>query len=79
MADHLRQAIAQTGARAVIPNDRSRASKYPLDNDVYVQRHRIECRFSKLKRFRRVPTRYEKSGQNDFAVVTLAAIELRLR
>ena len=30
-ADHLRQAIAAKGALAVIPNNSSRALKYPLD------------------------------------------------
>jgi hypothetical protein len=30
-ADHLRQAIAAKGALAVIPNNPSRALKYPLD------------------------------------------------
>jgi transposase len=39
-ADHLRQAIAAKGALAVIPNNPSRALKYPLDKHLYAQRHR---------------------------------------
>ncbi|MDB5522971.1 MAG: family insertion sequence transposase protein, partial [Rhizobium sp.] len=42
------------------PNNPSRAQKYPLDKDLYAQRHLIECCFSKLKHFRRVATRFEK-------------------
>jgi transposase len=42
-ADHLRQAIAATGALAVIPNNPSRAIKYPRDKHLYAQRHLIEC------------------------------------
>jgi putative transposase len=38
-ADHLRQAIAAKGAIAVIPNNPSRALKYPLDKHLYAQRH----------------------------------------
>ena len=38
-ADHLRQAIAAKGALAVIPNNPSRALKYPLDKHLYAQRH----------------------------------------
>jgi transposase len=53
-ADHLRQAIAAKGAIAVIPNNPSRALKYPLDKHLYAQRHLVECCFSKLKHFRRV-------------------------
>ena len=56
-ADHLRQAIAAKGALAVIPNNPSRALKYPLDKHLYAQRHLVECCFSKLKQFRRVATR----------------------
>jgi transposase len=46
-ADHLRQAIATKEALAVIPNDPSRALKYPLDKHLYAQRHLVECCFSK--------------------------------
>jgi transposase len=56
-ADHLRQAIAAKGALAVIPNNPSRALKYPLDKHLYAQRHLVECCFSKLKQFRRVAKR----------------------
>src|SRR5213076_1959326 len=78
-ADHLRQAIAAKGALAVIPNNPSRALKYPLDKHLYAQRHLVECCFSKLKQFRRVATRFEKTARNYFAVVTLAAIILWMR
>lgn len=78
-SDRLRKAIADKGALAVIPNNPSRALKHPLDKDLYKQRHLVECCFSKLKQFRRVATRFEKTARNDTAVVTLAAIMLWLR
>jgi transposase len=78
-ADHLRQAIAAKGALAVIPNNPSRALKYPLDKYLYAQRHLVECCFSKLKQFRRVATRFEKTARNYRAVVTLAAVILWMR
>ena len=78
-ADHLRQAIADKGALAVIPNNPSRTKKHPLDKHLYAQRHLIECCFSKLKQFRRVATRFEKTARNYLAVVTLAATILWLR
>jgi transposase len=43
----------------VIPNNPSRALKYPLDKHFYAQRHLVECCLSKLKQFRRVATRFE--------------------
>ena len=78
-SDRLRQAVAAKGAIAVIPNNPSRAQKYPLDKHLYAQRHLIECCFSKLKQFRRVATRFEKTARNYFAVITLAAIVIWTR
>ncbi|CAN7311792.1 IS5 family transposase [Phenylobacterium sp. LjRoot225] len=78
-SDRLRQAIAEKGAVAVIPNNPSRSRKHPLDKHLYAQRHLVECCFSRLKQFRRVATRFEKTARNYLAIVTLAAIVLWLR
>jgi transposase len=78
-SDALRQAIADKGATAVIPNNPSRTLKHDLDKHLYAQRQLIECCFSKLKHFRRVATRFEKTARNYHAVVTIAAIVLWLR
>jgi transposase len=78
-ADHFREEISKIGAVAVIPNNPSRTKKFPLDKAAYKERHLVECCFSKLKQFRRVATRYEKTAKNYLAVVTLAAIVLWLR
>ncbi|CAM3412424.1 Transposase [Paracoccus aminovorans] len=78
-SDRLRETVAQKGAVAVIPNNPSRARKYPLDRHLYAQRQLIECCFSRLKQFRRVATRYEKTARNYLAVVTIAAIVLWIR
>lgn len=78
-ADALRQTIADKKAQAVIPNNPSRSIKYPVDADLYKQRHLVECCFSKLKQFRRVATRYEKTARNYRAVITVAATILWLR
>jgi transposase len=45
---HLRQAIAEKEAVAVIPNHPSRALKHPIDKHLYAKRNFIECCFSKL-------------------------------
>ena len=78
-ADRLRQKIADKQAMAVIPNNPSRSRKHPLDSHLYAQRYLVECCFSKLKQFRRVATRFEKTARNYLAVLTLAAIVLWLR
>ncbi len=78
-ADHFRQVITDKGAIAVIPNNPSRTRKHPLDKDLYAQRYLVECCFSKLKQFRRVATRFEKTAKNYLAIVTIAATILWLR
>ena len=78
-ADALRAAIAGIGAQAVIPNNPSRSRKCPIDTDIYTERHLVECCFSRLKQFRRIATRYEKTARNFLAMVTAAAIVLWLR
>jgi transposase len=62
-SDRLRAIIAGKKAKAVIPNTPSRARKYPLDHHLHAQRHLVECCLSKLKQFRRVATRYEKTPE----------------
>ena len=78
-ADHLRQAIIDKNALAVIPNNPSRAKRHPLDKHLYAQRHLVERCFSWLKPFRRGAMRFEKTARNYLAVVTLSAIVLWLR
>jgi len=78
-SDAFRDAIAEKKATAVIPDNPSRSRKHPLDPRHYAQRHLVECCFSKLKQFRRVATRYEKTARNYRAVVTVAAIVLWLK
>lgn len=42
-------------------------------------RHLVECCFGKLKQFRRVAARYEKTARNYLGVITIAAIALWIR
>ena len=75
-SDALRQAIADKGATAVVPNNPSRIFEHRLDKHLYAQRHLVECCFSTLKQFRRVATRFEKTARNYRAAIKLAAIVL---
>lgn len=78
-ADHFRNDIKANNAQAVIPSHPSRAKKLPLDKHIYKERHLVECCFNKLKHFRRIATRYEKTARNFLAMITVAAIVLWLR
>ena len=78
-ADHFRNDVTANNAKAVIPSHPSRAIKLPFDKDIYKERHLVECCINKLKHFRRIATRYEKTARNFLAVILVAAIALWLR
>lgn len=66
--------VALTIASLAVHPIRCAQTKHPPDKHLYAQRHLVECCFSKLKQFRRVASRFEKTARNYRAVVTLAAI-----
>jgi putative transposase len=78
-ADHLVEAIAETGAEPVIPPRQHRKAPRAHDAALYQERNRIERFFNKLKQFRRVATRYDKLLVNYMGFVKLAAIAIWLR
>ena len=61
-AGHLRTLIEHgLGAEAHIQANPSRAIKPPLDPDLYAERHKVENFFQRIKRFRRIALRCEKT------------------
>jgi transposase len=75
----LRAIIAELGAEAVIPSNRTRKVAIPHDATAYKQRNRIERCFNRLKHFRRFATPYERRTIHftGFAFLAPAIIWLR--
>ena len=71
-------AIEATGAVAVIPPKKNRVIKRDYDKHIYKERNLAERFISRIKQFRRVATRYEKTARNFLAVVHVAAIMVLL-
>ena len=71
--------VASRGGRAHIPTCRDRKIQRSVDHAIYRQRNLIERFFNKLKHFRRVATRYDKTARNFLAAVLLAAPRLWAR
>lgn len=76
--DCLRECVSQLGGVAVIAVNKARSQKPHFDEHLYRHRHRIENMFARLKSFRRVATRYDKTIQSFCANVHLACIFLWL-
>ena len=77
--DWLRADLDARGAAAVIPPKANRKVQITLDRDRYRWRHLIENTFAKLKAFRAVATRYDKTDTSYAASIHLAAAVIASR
>ena len=72
-SDPLRQQIRRQGAKPVIPARKgTRRRRY--DRTRYKLRNVVERFFNRVKHFRRVATRYEKTDPNYLGFVSVAAL-----
>ena len=71
--------IEARGAAAVIPTQKNRAVQREIDRDRYKDRNLAERFWHKVKQYRRVATRYEKTARNFLAFVHVASIMILLR
>lgn len=60
--------------RVVIPSNPTRSVQRRYDKRLYARRHRVENFFQRLKRYRRIGTRYDKLAASFFAMLCLAAV-----
>ena len=72
-ANHLRAFLASRGTRAIIPSTASRKIPIPHDAARYKLRNAIERTFCRIKDFRGIATRYDKTARNYLAAVCIIA------
>ena len=72
-------AVAALGAEAVIPSQPRRRMARPVDRACYRQRNRIERLMSRLKQFRRLATRYDKTASSYLGFVHFVCALMWLR
>jgi transposase len=77
--NRVRAHIRSQGAIPNIPNRSNRKKKFRWKKALYRERNLVERFFNKIKRFRRIATRYEKLGANFLAFIKLAAMRIWLR
>ena len=73
-SDKLREQIVEQGVVACIKPRRNRKVVIPFDKEQYKERHLVECFFQKLKRYRRIATRYDKLAKRFLAFIHIACI-----
>lgn len=72
------QPLAAAGKSAVIPPRPNRVAPRRFDQELYKARHLVENFFCKLKQFRAIATRYDKTARNFLAAIHLAAATIWL-
>ena len=72
-ADELVETIRARGAQAVIPPRRNRNTLRKYSKRLYKDRNLVERFINRIKHYRRIATRYEKTARNFLAFVHLAA------
>ncbi len=72
-ADRIRQELLLRGVLPVIPANPVRKEPAPLDRELYQLRNRVERLVNRLKQYRAVATRYDKTAESFLALVHLAA------
>jgi transposase len=65
--------LAAAGKTAVIPPKKNRKNQRDYDKELYKARHLIENFYCKLKQYRAIATRYDKTARNFLAAIHLVA------
>ena len=76
--DAVREILLLQGILPVIPPKSNRRSPAKCDYRNYKDRNRIERMFNRLKQFRRIATRYDKTARSFFGFLCLTASKLWL-
>ena len=78
-SDAFVKALEGEEIEAVIPSRKNRKEPRDYDKHWYKMRNIVERTFNWLKRYRRIATRYEKTGQNFLGFFQLGCVMMLLR
>lgn len=76
--ERVQQRLKDKGCLPVIPSKLNRKSPSQHDRHMYKARHLIEIFFAKLKQYRAIATRYDKTSQNFWGAIYMASIVIWL-
>ena len=72
-------AIITQGSNPVVPSRSNALNPRPLDKELYKERNKVERFINRIKHYRRVATRYEKTVRNFASMVCCAAAMILLK
>jgi transposase len=78
-SDRFRAHLTDRATTAVIPSNASRKHAIPYDRHLYKERHLVELFINKIKHFRRIATRYDKTIASYASLVAVAGFMIWMR
>jgi len=78
-SNEFRDELAKRGVEAVIPSKKNRILFIEHDAHIYKERNHIERFFNRIKGFRRIATRYDKTATMFLGALTVISILLWLK
>src|SRR5262249_28490226 len=78
-SDEIRDDLVERGIEPVIPPRSNRKTQIEYDRKAYKRRNLIERCVNRLKQFRRIPTRYEKTARAYLSMLCIAAARLWIK
>lgn len=78
-ADRLHDLILDQGGEPIIPPRRHRKYQHSYDAIAYQERWGVEAFFAKIKQWRRIATRYDKTAATFLGFIKLASIMLWIK
>jgi transposase len=78
-SDAFLKKLKKQGVQAVIPPKKNRKIQRAYDRHLYRERHLIECFFEKIKHFRRIFSRFDKTGEAYMGFIHLSSSMILLR
>jgi transposase len=78
-SDAIRDDLTERGIEPVIPPRSNRKTPIEYDHEAYKRRNLIERCVNRLKQFRRIATRYEKTARAYLSMPSIAAARLWIK
>jgi transposase len=78
-SDDFRDFLFKQECAVEIPPRSNRKNQYEYDEHIYKERHAIECFFGKIKHFRRIFSRFEKSAKSFMSFLSFVGAIIWMR